>query len=195
MLIAAVMTLAIFQAAPVPEACAYDRDAMLALAPEDFDQDLAGGWRPLGNRDECREAAADLLAIYRQAHWGDLNVDQLHTNYWHEGQLRAALGQKDRAVRLLLAGVSPSNIPDGKADYAIGTVAFLLNDLPTLQAARARLAATPPPPGFEESSRTFKERYGRDLVWPLNLDVLDGLIACFGKPYGEAYSRDCRPAA
>ena len=27
------------------------------------------------------------------------------------------------------------------------------------------------------------------------LPVLDGLIACFDKPYGEAYGQDCRPAA
>lgn len=193
-MLAALAAAVLIQAAPAVDPCDHDRNALLALSPKDFDQDLEGGWRPLGNRDECREVAADLLAAYRERRWGDLDVEELHSNYWHEGQLRAALEQKARAVRLLLAGVSPSPIPDGRADYAVGTVAFLLNDLPTLQAARARLAATPQPPGFQESSRVFKERYGRELTWPLNLDVLDGLIACFGKPYSEAYGQDCRPS-
>ena len=62
-----------------------------------------------------------------------------------------------------------------------------------LQAARDRLAAVPPPPGFEEDAARFKTQYGRELSWPLNLDVLDGFLACFDKPYDEAYSRDCRP--
>ena len=38
----------------------------------------------------------------------------------------------------------------------------------------------------------MKARYGTNLKWPLNLDVLDGLIACFGQPYNKAYG--CRVA-
>jgi len=192
MLLAAIAAI-LLQSAPTPDPCAFDREAMLALSPEAFDQDLDGGWRPLGNRRECREAAAELLAAYRKARWKDMTSDQLHTNYWHEGQIQAALGQTDHAVRLLLAGVSPDQIGDGKEHYAIGTVAFLLKDRAALQAARDRLAAIPPPPGFEEGAAEFKARYGRELSWPLNLDVLDGFLACFDKPYDEAYSRDCRP--
>lgn len=188
----AVLFAAVLQSTPAPDVCAYDREAMLALSVEAFDQDLQGGWRPLGNRRECREAAAELLSAYRKARWKDFTSDQLHTNYWHEGQIRAALGQNDQAVRMLLAGVSPSSI-GGKEHYAIGTVAFLLRDRPMLQAARDRLALIPPPPGFEEDSANFKARYGRELTWPLNLDVLDSFLACFDKPYDDAYSRDCRP--
>jgi len=29
------------------------------------------------------------------------------------------------------------------------------------------------------------------LAWPPNLDILDQLLACFDRPYREAYS-DCR---
>lgn len=28
---------------------------------------------------------------------------------------------------------------------------------------------------------------------PPNIDVVDGLVACFEQSYGEAYSGDCRP--
>ncbi|EDX80540.1 MAG: hypothetical protein KJ728_12025 [Alphaproteobacteria bacterium] len=189
----AAIAAAVLQSVPAPTPCSYDREAMLALSPQAFDQDMEGGWRPLGNRRECRDTAVELLAAYRKARWRDMTSDQLHTNYWHEGQVRAALGQTDHAVRLLLAGVSPDPIGDGKADYAIGTVAFLLKDRAALQAARDRLAAVPPPPGFEEDAARFKAQYGRELSWPLNLDVLDGFLACFDKPYDEAYSRDCRP--
>jgi hypothetical protein len=31
-----------------------------------------------------------------------------------------------------------------------------------------------------------------ELKWPMNLDVLDGLIACFDRPYSEAYDAKCR---
>lgn len=198
MIVAALATI-LLQAAPAPtstpETCAYDRDVMMALTADAFDQDVNGGWRPLGNRDECRETAAVLLADYRETRRGDLTSDQLHNNYWHEGQIRAALGQRDHAVRLLLAGVSPDPMGDGKENYALGTVAFLLRDRAALQAARDRLATTPPTPDFERSAQEFETKYGVKLKWPLNLDVLDGLLACFDKPYDQAYSRDCRPTA
>lgn len=197
MLTALIAALALQSAAARPVAsvvpdCDYDRAAILALSPEAFDQDMNGGWRPLADKPECRGAAADLLAAYRHAHWGDLGPDQLHLNYWHEGQIRASLDQRDRAVRLLMAGVNPNDSGSGFDDYALGTVAFLRNDRPALEAARARLAALPMPDSFRRAAETFREKYGREVKWPMNLDVLDGLIACFGRSYDEAYG-DCRP--
>ena len=189
---AALTLAALLQAAPPPDSCAHDRAALLALSPDAFDQDMDGGWRPLGDKPECHETAADLLAAYRAARWGELNPDQLHLNYWHEGQMRATLGQRDKAVQLLLAGVNPNVWSSGQENYALGTVAFLLNDRPALQAARDRLAATPKPEGFDDAAARFRAQYGRDLVWPMNLDVLDGLLVCFGQDYATAYG-DCRP--
>ncbi len=29
------------------------------------------------------------------------------------------------------------------------------------------------------------------MAWPPNLNVVDGLIACFGKSYEQAYGRPC----
>lgn len=177
-----------------PDACAYDREAMMALSPDAFDQDLSGGWRALEEKPGCTEAAANLLRDWREAHRAELKIGDLHINYWHEGQLRAGLdGQTERAVRLLLAGVNPQVEGDGFQDYALGTVAFLNGDRAGLEAARARLAATPEPENWAEATASFREKYGVQIKWPMNLEVLDGLIACFGKGYDEAYG-DCRPA-
>ena len=193
-MLAALTAAILLQTAPAADPCAYDREAMLALSPEAFDQDLEGGWRLLGAKPECREVAADLIAAYRTEHRATMKAGDLHTSYWHEGQLRASLNQPTRAVRLLMAGVNPDVQTDGFQDYALGTVAFLNRDMPSLMAARARLAATPEPDHWAEAVEQFRSRFGLEMKWPLNLEVLDGLIACFGKPYSEAYGQDCRPS-
>ena len=175
-----------------PDECGYDRTAMLALSPEKFDQDPHGGWRPLADKVNCRAAAADLLASYRTANRVRMTLGELHLSFWHEGQMRAVLGDGRRAVPFLLAGVDPSDTSDF-ADYALGTAAFLQHDHPALESARARLARTPPPANWAESRAEIKARYGLTPSWPPNLAVLDGLRACFDKPYAIAYAQPCRP--
>jgi hypothetical protein len=174
---------------PPPE-CQADRAALLKLTPEQFDEDMHGGWRPLGDKPTCYRAAADLLAAYRHAHWGSLQPFQLQNNYGHEGEMRAASGDYAHAVGLIMSSLG-ENGDSGQDDYVLGTVAFLKRDLPALKSARERLARTPPPEGFEIGRAKFKAKFHRDLVWPLNLDVLDGLISCFDKPYDQAYG-GCR---
>ena len=178
--------------AAAPATCAYDKTAMLALPAETFDQDLKGGWRPLGNTPGCEGAAADLIEAYRKAHWGGLERSDLHESYWHEGQLRAAAGQSARAVPLLLAGVDPEGLGD-PADYALGTVAFLNHDLASLKAARARIVAQPEPAWFKAGRADAKRQTGHEPTWPLYQGELDGFLRCFDKPYAEAYgSAACR---
>lgn len=186
------LSLALAQSPPVVDPCAHNRAALLTLTPAAFDQDLEGGWRPLGANPECAAVAADLLAAYRKTHWGKLTPGELHLNFWHEGQLRASLDQTEAATRLMMAGVNPETPNSGFSDYALGTIAFLHQDRPGLVAARERLAATPKPAEFDRAAERFKATYGFDLEWPANPKVLDGLIACFGRPYNEAYG-DCRP--
>lgn len=192
-MIVAALAILIGQTAPKPvDPCAYDRSAMLALPHETFDQDQTGGWRRIADIDGCEAAAADLIAEWRTENWSQLQADQLHLNYWHEGQLRAASEDRVRAVPLFLAGVNPDGGDPAKAEYALATVAFLNNDRPALEAARARMSALPMPPEFAQAAERYKATYGRELSWPLNLDVVDGLIACFGETYSKAYG-DCRP--
>lgn len=172
--------------------CTVDQNASLSLSPEAFDQDMVAGWRPVASQQGCEEIAADLIAAYRTKNADTFSPLEARASYWHEGQMRAVVGQSEQAIPLLLAAVDPANPSSGFAEYAAGTVAFIRQDEDGLRAARSRLAAMPQPDWFAADARETQARYGMTMIWPPNLDVLDGLIACFGKPYGEAYS-NCRP--
>jgi hypothetical protein len=179
--------------------CAYDLKAMLALNEDAFDQDLAnggGGWRAIGNTPGCELAAADLLAAYRASHPKSSAILA-----WHEGQMRATAGQYQRAISLLSQDRKPQGQdPAGWNLYVDATLAFLRNDKPALLKAREELAAVPYPQGagfppvidgyFEIP--TMPGQPAARMRWPPNIEAIDGLIACFGKPYAEAYGLACR---
>ncbi len=181
--------LGLLATAPAVEAaeCTYDRDHLLALDYESFDQDKQGGWRPLAAIEDCKPVAADLLRDYRKAH-AELPADNRRILSWHEGQMRAAFGDYAGAIPLL----SVDNPDPAMRDYAAATVAFLRHDKTALLSARAQLIAEPKPEGWDEAAADFKAKYGVTITWPDNLDVVDGLINCFDKPYVEAYDAACR---
>lgn len=158
-----------------PEPCAVDRRAMLALGMDAFDQDHQGGWRPLSERPGCEGPAADLIRDYRT-----FMLDRIPILYWHEGQLRANVGQTAEAIGLMERTRRPEG--DERAPwwnaYVDATLAFLRSDRAALLAARERLAALPRP----------ADAGGRS--WPPNLAVVDRLVRCFGRPYREAYFAD-----
>lgn len=158
--------------APPPDPCQVDRRAMLALGMDAFDQDHQGGWRPLSERPGCKGTAADLIRDYRL-----FMQDRIPILYWHEGQLRADLGQNEAAAQLMdrtRRDPGDERAPWWNA-YVDGTIAFLRGNRAALVAARQRLAAVPRP----------ADTGGR--AWPPNLAVVDGLLRCFGRPYAEAY--------
>ena len=177
---------------PAPPACAHDREALLALDFKAFDQDLEGGWRPLGNSPACEAAGAELIAAYRQRNASRLTDEQTRGLKWHEAQLRAAQGEYARAADLMTEARADSPALDDRL-YAVATIAYLRRDRPALLDARAKLAALAKPDWFDEAVARHKAQYGDDIAWPPNLDVVDGLVACFDKPYRDAYSFDCRP--
>ena len=98
MLLSFALAAAMGTSAEPPKApdCSYDRDAMLAMEPDAFDQDMEGGWRTLADRG-CHREAADLLAAYAALPKAAGNSMIL----WHEGQMRAEAGQYPQAVALL----------------------------------------------------------------------------------------------
>lgn len=170
----------------LPADCPYDRPALLAEDVKAFDEDMHGGWRPLADRG-CMREAADLIAAWRGAH-PELPADRAMAIAWHEGQMRAAFGDTAGAIADLSVSLQS---PDAAfRDYVAATIAFLKRDRPGLLAARAALAAEPKPDGFDAAAADAKARYGDLVVWPINLDKVDGLIACFDKPYKDAYG--CR---
>ena len=175
--------------------CSYDRAAMLAMEPGRFDQDLAGGWRTLADRG-CTREAADLLSAYGALPKAEGNV----IITWHEGQLRAELGQTAQAIALMERSHKPVNGSDPGYwnAYVDGMVAFLRQDRGALEKARARLVAIPTPTAMAENIKDGRYHFTTEggqqvqMPWPPNLDVLDGLLRCFGKPYVKAYGPGCR---
>jgi len=178
---------------PAANSCQVDRAfveraaASLSLGYDAFDQDMDGGWRALARQPGCEGAAADLVHAYRANLESHLSI-----LYWHEGQLRANIGQNAEAIRLM----EQSRKADdrfGWNPYVDASTAFLRGDRAALVAARATLAGLPRPAGYED--RVLAN--GMQVTWPPNLAVVDGLVRCFGRPYREAYaSPECRePAA
>jgi len=184
--------------AEVPASCTFDRNALLALDEQHFDQDMSNGgsgWRALARKPECQLAAADLLRDYRAAH-----NTQSGILFWHEGQLRAMSGDYSAAISLLEKSRKPvSEDQAGWNAYVDATVAFLRKDRPALEAARSRLVEVKPNADTEIKDG-FIEGHMADgriakFAWPPNLDVVDGLRRCFDKPYAAAYGGECRVPA
>lgn len=155
---------------------------MLDLSFHDFDQGR-GGWRSLDASFACSDEADDALAAYRARHASDLSAANASLLMWHEAQVLADQGDTERAASLMKEAAWVGE-PEWQRLYREGSVAFLEGDLERLRAKRTSMAELPRDPGL-----TLPD--GTEATWPPNLDVLDGLIACFGKPYDVAYG--CRP--
>jgi hypothetical protein len=180
--------------------CQYDRDAMLSLDENSFDQDLSnsgGGWRSIGNIQGCEAAAGELISAYRAKHPSSGSVLA-----WHEGQMFASANQYSRAIPLLeIARKDPAEDAAGWNHYVDATVAFLQRDKAALMAAKGKLAATPYPEGtgmppIKNGYIEFPAQPGQPVMkihWPPNIDVVEGLINCFDKSYREADGTSCRP--
>jgi len=172
--------------------CVVDRAALLALSPDAFDQDLAGGWRPMAEKPACQLAAADLIASYRAQPKAAGNT----TLIWHEAQVRAEAGQDAQAVALMRQTYKPAPDAGGWNPYVDASIALIEKNKPALLSARAALAAVPVPPeanvkdGF--FSFTLPSGETMKVAWPPNLDVVDAFVRCFGKPYRDAYGMACR---
>ncbi|MBO9712576.1 MAG: hypothetical protein J7495_06660 [Sphingomonas sp.] len=179
--------------APQAVDCRYDREHLIAMDQRSFDQDLTGGWRALAAKG-CDREAADLVRDWRVAHKAEDGI-----LYWHEGQLRADAGDYAAAAPLFEKSRKPGTNGYDRAWnlYVDGSIAFVRGDRAGLEAVRAKLAAVPRPADFQEEARgpdgkpiLLPDGTPWRVQWPLNLDVLDGLLGCWGKPYAEAYG--CR---
>ena len=161
-----------------------ERETLLALDAKSFDQTQGQGWRLIADRD-CFSEAAQLIAEYRAI----TNNPTLARH--HQAQMHAADEERSEAVALLDELIAEATASEEWANlhYHRATRAFLRNDLETLHAARADLAAIPMPSEFADVAERFKKQYPDFAAptWPPNLDVVDAFIACFGRSYNEAY--------
>ena len=179
----------------VPD-CSVDRDAVMALDEAGFDQALPdGGWRRL-DTPGCHLAAAELIAAWRASH-----PQASPTVAWHQGQMLAQGGRNADAIPLLAHSRKPvEQDVAGWNHYLDATLAFLRADRGAFDRAREALATQsyPDMPGMPPLVDGYMEvptQQGQPPMrvrWPPNLDVVDGLMRCFGKPYAEAYGRSCR---
>lgn len=185
-------------AEPHDEKCAYDQEKLLSLDETAFDQDLPnGGWRKIGNIPGCEAAAAELIAAYRSRH-----PDSSSTVAWHQGQMLASAGMNEQAIPVLeSAKKDPAQDIAGWNHYVDATIAFLSGDKEKLVCARDHLAAVPYDAasgmaplvdGYVEFP-TQPDQPPIRMRWPPNIDVVEGLVKCFGESYSEAYGSSCRP--
>jgi hypothetical protein len=170
--------------ASAPPVCAKEGDYN-KLGVDAFDQDMNGGWRKLANIPGCETVAADVIRDYRQYLDGRMSI-----LFWHEAQLRALGGSNGEAIKLMRKSLKTDDY-FGWNEYVDASIAFLKNDKRALLKARKRLETVPEPTG-----RNCVDGDGKKIScgdWPPNLDVVDALVACFGKSYQQAYSEsDCR---
>lgn len=154
---------------------------MLDMTFAAFDQGV-DGWRSLDSSLACSDYADDVLAEYRSRHGPGLTLANASLLTWHEAQVLAAQGDAAGSIDLMREAAFPGE-PQWQRLYREGSIAFLEGDLVRLETAKDRLAKLPRDPSLISPD-------GEEAAWPPNLDVLDGLISCFGKPYSVAYT--CR---
>lgn len=165
-----------------PPTCAFDRKAMLALDQRAFDQNPDNGWRKIAATG-CDEAAADLIRDWRVEHKSDDII-----LYWHEGQLRATIRQYDAAIDLFERSrkTKAEDAGWGWNHYVDGSIAFLKGNKRALSKARGKLARLPKPKNMGRVVDVDGNTV--ELEWPMNLNVLDAFLRCWGQSYAEAYA-------
>lgn len=182
-------------AAGTAENCVEDHAAFMAMDYWTFDQSPEGVrsvlWKP-----GCAVFAADLMRDYHamlrargqpvrhtfpEGEVTFSETGEMPILYWHEGQARAFEGETAEALVLFRLSIEPPERSfAGWNQYVRATIAFIENDLDVLKQEREALF------------RLTRPGYG-----DINLGVVDGLIACFGRSYSDAYSAaECnrRPA-
>lgn len=162
---------------------AVEREELLTLPFQQFDQQHDSGWRPLYERG-CHMEAALLLKEYVERH-----PDTAREQYmlaFHTGQLLALAGKRTEAIAWMEKGYSKtqSSMIDWDA-FVDANIAFLRREFEQLLKQRARINRQP---GMPAQAGVPEWAVGKKM----NLDVVDGFIACFEEPYAVAYGEDCR---
>lgn len=160
-----------------------EREVMLKLSFKQFDQQQDSGWRPLYAK-QCYVQAAALLDAYMKRHPD--TVRQQYMLPFHTGQMFALAGQYGKAIDYMRKGYTDrkSSTIDWNA-FVDANIAFLEHDHSNLLKKRNRINRQPP---LSEGPGVPAWAVGKKM----NLDVVDGFLACFDKPYADAYGDKCR---
>jgi hypothetical protein len=122
-----------------------ERDLILSLPWQQFDQTPNSGWRIYFARHDYR-AAADLIEIYLKQHQ-NLTVRQRAVSNFHAGQMRLHVGGPQAAIPHMRLALVPENTPGLSDDWNImvlAHIAFLNDDRAALDALKAQQAVLPP---------------------------------------------------
>ena len=167
--------------------CQFDRDSMMAMDFNTFDQTSGSGWRMVADMLGCALVAADLIRDYI-----DLHSPNERIIVFHEAQMRAKGGQTARAIELFRQTREAEGQSSffGWNQYVDATIAFLEGDKEALRDARESLASLPKPSNFRAVDRDGNPV---ELSWPPNLHLVDGFLKCFEETYETAYD-DCSRA-
>lgn len=128
----------------------------------------------------CQERMADAMASFRERHASELSAPALSSYryrlFWYEGYYAAEAGQFERAATLFGQARAEAQREYDPAFYD-AYIAFFTRDLASAQRARDALAQQ-----FDARQVSGWQRQSAD--W--QLAKLDGLIACFDRPFTEA---------
>lgn len=188
--------------------CIPDREAFLALDYKAFDQSFetpspenptAGGWRGVAREELCVWAAANLIGDWREENAEGAARGHEPILFWHEGQLRAGLGQVNAATALFGQARRPvtSVYDEAWNAYADATIAFMLKDRARLDAVHSRMKALPEPADWaQRTGERVRWAKANNVTfpparWPQNITVVERLIACFDSSYRDAYRGAC----
>lgn len=160
-----------------------ERAVLLELDYRNFDQNAEDGWRPL-YEGKCFADAAELIVSYISSH-----PEVARENYmlgFHAGQMFALDDQTERAIDFMSDAYRnrSSKIVDWNA-FVDANIAFLEKDMNRLVEMRDRIGQQP---ALEKGPGTPDWAIGKKI----NLDVVNGFIACFDQPYSVAYEEACR---
>ena len=170
----------------IAQACIEDREALLALDYEAFDQDFQGGWRAVSEQPGCMIAAAELIVEYN--HQLISNGNPVRKSLpWHAGQLYASEGETQKAISLFKQSYAPVGNSKSWNLYVDASIAFLEKDRAGFDQKFKELRDLPKPPNWEQSVKYTQEKWGYTPQWPNNLNVFEAFDRCFEKTYSEAY--------
>ena len=159
------------------------QEALLTLSFKEFDQQQGSGWRPL-YASKCYIEAASLLKEYVKRH--PRTAQEQYMLPFHTGQLFALAGEQAEAIQWMEKGYSNDRFGPIKWNaFVDANVAFLKQDYKALLKQRNLINQQP---AMTERPGVPKWAVGKKM----NLDVVDGFIACFKKPYDVAYGDECR---
>lgn len=158
------------------------RKALLALPFKQFDQQQGSGWRPLYASKCYMEAALLLKDVKRHPR----TAQEQYMLPFHTGQLFALAGEHAESILWMEKGYSNDKFePINWNAFVDANVAFLKHDFKASLKQRALINQQPP---MADGPGVPKWAVGKKM----NLDVVDGFIACFENSYDVAYGDECR---